>query len=111
MGLVPVKGGYGRVHLEILRAERLCDAYWTFKYLVPFAKISFEHMLLLLSEVARAEEIRVTDCVKCKAFLVSDALALNNRICAHCDQREIAHVSLPALNRCRGKPVAFETHD
>ena len=70
---------------RVARTERLCDAFWTFRYLVPEAAITFEQMLLLLSEASKGEELATTHCKKCKAFLVVDPLALYRSVCAHCD--------------------------
>lgn len=66
------------------RAEGLCDAYWTFRYLLPEASIGFEHMLLLLSEAAKGEDVSTTHCKGCRAFLVVDALSLYRRLCTYC---------------------------
>jgi hypothetical protein len=69
---------------RIARTEQLCDAFWTFRYLLPQASISFEHMLLLLSEVTRGEEMATTRCVDCRALLVVDLLSLYDSRCQYC---------------------------
>jgi hypothetical protein len=69
---------------RIARAEQLCDAFWTFRYLLPQASISFELMLLLLSEVAKREEMAATNCPNCKALVVVDILSLYDSQCPHC---------------------------
>ena len=75
---------------RVSRAERLCDAFWTFRYLVPEAAISFEHMLLLLSEASKGDELAITHCRKCKALLVVDPLALYSSVCPHCAEDAVS---------------------
>lgn len=70
---------------RIARVERLCDAYWTFRYLLPEATISFEHMLLLLSEADRGVELATAECGSCDALMVVDRLAVQERLCCHCE--------------------------
>lgn len=86
MGISP---GLGHLHPErrspdVSRTERLCDAFWTFRYLLPDASISFEHMLLLLSEAAKDGELVGTHCSDCNALFVVDALSLYDAVCARC---------------------------
>jgi len=87
---------------RVARTERLCDAFWTFRYLVPEAAISFEQMLLILSEASRGEELATTRCRKCKALLVVDPLALYRSECPHCAQDTVAcrMSAEPASYRC-----------
>jgi hypothetical protein len=69
---------------DLSRAERLCDAFWTFRYLLPQTSISFEHMLLLLSETTRDGDPMGTHCSCCNALFVVDSLALYDAVCPHC---------------------------
>lgn len=101
MGLLPAQSDHGHGPQGLLRAEKLCDAYWTFRYLLPRATISFEHMMLLLTEAVKAEEMAVTCCSSCKALLVSDALALNSKFCAHCDELDSTHMGMATTTRHR----------
>jgi hypothetical protein len=68
----------------LARAERLCDAYWTFRYLVPEACIGFEHMQLILSAAATGEELATTHCRDCRALLVVDPLSRYSALCPQC---------------------------
>lgn len=83
---------------RVLKAERLCDAYWTFQSLLPEAALSFEHLLLLLSEVEKSQELTSTLCRSCNAVLVVDLLSLRGNRCAHC----IEHAPYP-----RAEPVPY----
>lgn len=87
--LMGVSPGSGPEHSErrlpdVSRAERLCDAFWTFRYLLPQTSISFEHMLLMLSEAAKDGELVGTHCTDCNALFVVDALSLYDAVCPHC---------------------------
>jgi hypothetical protein len=86
MGLTAMSGidDPERRSTDVSNAERLCDAYWTFRYLLPEASISFEHMLLLLSETAKGGELAATHCSDCHALFVVDALSLYDCVCPRC---------------------------
>jgi hypothetical protein len=71
---------------DVSRAERLCDAFWTFRHLLPHACISFEHMLLLLSETAKGGEMAGTHCSNCNALVVVDVLSLYDSQCPRCSE-------------------------
>ncbi len=85
---------------RVLRAERLCDAYWTFRSLLPEATLSFEHLLLLLSEVEKSEEMTSTYCRSCNAVLVVDMLSLHASRCPHCAEHAPYTRSEPAQYAC-----------
>jgi hypothetical protein len=87
MGITqPQEPSSDRALTRVARAERLCDAFWTFRYLLPEASISFEHMLLLLSEAARGEDLATAHCPDCAALLVVDPLSLLKSRCTHCTE-------------------------
>jgi hypothetical protein len=79
---------YGANHrsTDVSRAQRLCDVFWTFRYLLPQARISFEHMLLLLSKTAAGGEMAGAHCVECNALIVVDALSLYDSRCSRCTE-------------------------
>lgn len=87
MGLTPEEGDSGPGHgiNRLLRAERLCEVFWTFRQLFPDASISFEHMLLLLAEAGKGEEMAVAHCSDCGVMMVVDALSLYRDVCPHCN--------------------------
>ena len=85
---------------RVARTEQLCDAFWTFRYLLPQSSISFEHMLLLLAEVTKGEEMAATHCVDCNALLVVDILSLYSSLCPHCAQ-------LPTMQRRSRSTAAY----
>lgn len=86
MGISSVHPGNctGHVSDSLSHAERLCDVFWTFRYLIPEASIGFEHMLLLLSEAAKGEELATAHCEGCNALLLVDLLSLHSAPCPHC---------------------------
>ena len=88
---------------RVLRAEWLCDVYWTFSTLLPTATLSFEHFLLLLTEVEKSVEMTSTHCRSCNAVQIVDLLSLRATRCPHCaehapyrrfdDERQYANVA------------------
>ncbi len=96
MGLAPESSDSGttRALADIARAERLCDAYWTFRYLLPEACIGFEQMLLVLSTAAKGEELATTHCQDCRALLVVDPLSPYSELCPQCGGEEPAELKL-----------------
>ena len=87
MGITdPRDEGFDGGITRIARAEQLCDAFWTFRYLLPQASIGFEHMLLLLSEAVKGEDLVTAHCHDCRAFLVVDPLSLYGRLCPQCTE-------------------------
>lgn len=69
---------------RIARAERLCDVYWTFRSLLRSATLSFEHFLLMLTELNKGVEINSTHCRSCSAVQIADQLSLRANRCPHC---------------------------
>jgi hypothetical protein len=76
---------------DIARGERLCQAFEAYMKFVPTCQITFEHAVLLLSELARESELRLGDCSICGALLVVDGLALRDVRCAGCSEPSQAH--------------------
>jgi hypothetical protein len=89
MGVTASHHDAQRRSIDVSRAERLCDAFWTFRYLLPQSCISFEHMRLLLSETAIGGEMAATHCVDCNALVVVDALSLYDAVCSHCSDMSL----------------------
>ncbi len=69
---------------RVSRAERLCDVYWTFSTLIPSATLTFEHFLILLTEVGKSLEMSSTHCRSCNALQIADRLSLRANRCPHC---------------------------
>ena len=68
------------------RGEALCEAYETYRRLVPGARISFEHAVFLVTALARGDELRATGCLDCCGLIVVDRLAVGGRRCLGCEE-------------------------
>lgn len=81
---MPAAGETPRALPSLARAELLCQAYESYRALVPAALLTFEHAVLLLAVLACGDELVVTACPECRALLVSDRCALRAPRCAPC---------------------------
>lgn len=68
----------------VARAAALCQAYDVYRAIVSAPGIGFEHAVLLLTALARGNELALADCQRCGALVVADALALRPARCALC---------------------------
>jgi hypothetical protein len=66
------------------RAELLCQAYESYREIVPGALISFEHAVFLLGALWRGDELALATCRDCHAVLVTDRWSLRAPRCAVC---------------------------
>lgn len=83
------------------RAEQLCDAFWTFRYLFPGTSIGFEHMLLLLAESAGGGEAALIPCRRCKALTVIDRCEIYSYACLRCTSAAPNETGLRSGRRSR----------
>lgn len=67
------------------RGEALCEAFETYRRLVPAPRISFEHAVFLVTALARGEELRAAHCADCAGLIVVDRLATRMRRCLACE--------------------------
>lgn len=67
------------------RGEALCEAFETYRRLVPAPRISFEHAVFLVTALARGDELRATHCTDCSGLIVVDRLATQARRCLACE--------------------------
>jgi hypothetical protein len=68
----------------IERGELLCGAYESFKHDFPKSPLSIEQAVLLLTELARGEDIGLEVCDKCGNLKIIDRLNPGSQICAAC---------------------------
>jgi hypothetical protein len=66
------------------RGELLCQAYEWFRYEVPETKLTLEHGVLLISELARGEEVQLGTCRTCGGVILFDCLSLGRLECVFC---------------------------
>ena len=72
----------------VARASALCQAYDVYRAIVSAPGIGFEHAVLLVSALARGNELALADCQGCGALVVVDALALRPARCAVCAEAD-----------------------
>ena len=78
----------------IARGEALCEAYETYRRLVPEARISFEHAVFLVVSLASGEELQAWQCVECTGLTVVDRWTPGRRRCLVCE-RTIGGFQMP----------------
>ena len=69
---------------SILRGERLCDAYEVYRCGVAKPAITLEHAVLLVTALARGEELTLSTCDECSALWLHDRLGDPYAECTHC---------------------------
>jgi Flagellar transcriptional activator (FlhC) len=76
----------------LARGERLLNAFGLFRVLVPDARISLEHAVLLASELTIARTLTLRRCAQCDGLMVVDLLGPVHADCAFCrlDSRDTA---------------------
>jgi len=70
------------------RGEALCEAFETYRRLIPGARISFEHTVFLVLALVRGDELASGRCVDCSALIVLDRCAPAFRRCLACEAIE-----------------------
>ena len=68
------------------RGEALCDAFETYRMLVPSPRISFEHAVFLVTALARGDELKASLCADCMGLIVVDRYSAGQRHCLSCEQ-------------------------
>ncbi|HEV2700783.1 MAG TPA: hypothetical protein VGV09_04070 [Steroidobacteraceae bacterium] len=72
---------------NLSRGELLCQAFEVYRELVADPRISFEHLVFLVSALAGGQELTLACCEQCGALIVADRMALRARRCPHCASR------------------------
>jgi hypothetical protein len=79
---------------SIERGELLCEVYEWFRFDVPDTRLTFEHALLLVTELARGELVLLGRCQTCRGVILLDRLSTRRLHCVFCstglrsDERE-----------------------
>ena len=66
------------------RGELLCQAFETFRALLPSTQISFEHAVFLATALARGDQLRLGGCSECGSLIVTERFPLRAARCHHC---------------------------
>ena len=80
----------------------VCQAFEAYRTLLPGGRISFEHLVFLVSALLRGEELRLARCVACGALLVVERMLLADARCQDCSGGSVRDGSTARLN---GVPV------
>jgi hypothetical protein len=83
-------------HPNIVRARLLCQAYDTYRAFSAGPLLSFEHAVFLVTTLARADELKLDQCLDCGAVLVADRLSLRVPVCTACH----------GVSRAENRPMA-----
>jgi hypothetical protein len=73
-------------HPPLVIADRLCEAFEAFRTWIPQSKIDFEELLLLATELASGDLIRLSTCRECKSVVLILRYEKSTSICLHCDR-------------------------
>jgi hypothetical protein len=68
----------------VAQGEMLCQAFEAYRILVPQARISFEHLVFLVTALARGDELKLAGCSVCGALLVVERVTLRETRCLSC---------------------------
>jgi Flagellar transcriptional activator (FlhC) len=74
----------GESFVTLARGERLLDAFDLYRSLVPDARFSLEHALLLAKELAVGTTIALSHCGSCGGVMIVDILGRSQTDCAFC---------------------------
>lgn len=69
----------------VQRGAALCEAFESYRELVPAPRISFEHAVFLIIALARCDELQAALCQDCSALIVVDRCALPTHRCGACE--------------------------
>lgn len=67
--------------------ELLCSIFETYQCLYPESRFCFEQFLLLVKGLLGGITIKRSECSRCGAVIVIDALSSNGRLCGECNAR------------------------
>jgi hypothetical protein len=76
------------------RGEALCDAFETYRMLVPSPRISFEHAVFLVTALARGDELKASLCSDCMGLIVVDRFGAGQRHCLSCEHSRQGRLQL-----------------
>jgi hypothetical protein len=86
LGAIPAEPSAdgGGVPPTVARGEALCNAFETYRAMVPSSQISFEHAVFLATTLARGEQLRLGDCADCGGLVVTERFPIREKRCHHC---------------------------
>jgi hypothetical protein len=70
----------------IERGEKLCYSLELFQAIVPYARITLEQLVLLVTSLAERTEWQLGYCRQCSGVFLIDLLKCRSTLCAHCER-------------------------
>ena len=85
LGALPAdKGVAARGAISLTRGERLCTAFELYRAIVPDPGLTFERVVLLVSALAKGEDLAMRRCANCDASILVDPLGKERHLCEQC---------------------------
>jgi hypothetical protein len=87
LGALPIRLPVPRVavpHRGVMQGMLLCQAFEAYRTYLPAGRISFEHLVFLVSALLRGDELRLANCCDCGALLVIERVSLREIRCPEC---------------------------
>ena len=72
----------------IERGEKLCYTLEFFQAIVPYARITLEQLILLVTSLAERSEWQLGYCGRCSGVFLVDLLKCKSTLCAHCEREQ-----------------------
>jgi hypothetical protein len=90
LGVLPRKGATlnREALVSLSRGEILCQAFEVYRELVTDPRISFEHLVFLISALVGGEELAMANCELCGALTVIDRFTFKTYRCPQCACRD-----------------------
>jgi len=80
----------------LLRGERLLTAFEILRGVIPQTRLSLEHLVLLVLDMAGGETWKIDHCTRCHATILIDLLCKHpQRVCEFCEPAEESEVQEP----------------
>ena len=70
----------------IERGERLCYTLELFQAIVPYARVTLDQLILLVTTLAERTEWQLGTCHECSAAILIDLLGSKSTLCASCER-------------------------
>jgi hypothetical protein len=71
---------------SVANGERLCHALGLYYRMVPHARLTLEHVILLVFELAEGSNWRLERCSGCRVVMLADRSSVGRQLCAECRQ-------------------------
>jgi hypothetical protein len=95
LGVMPAQAAEAARSLPgIQRGEALCEAFEAYRLVVPGPRISFEYAVLLVTTLARGDELRAALCADCASLIVVERVQVRIHRCLSCEQSRQGRLAL-----------------